>query len=77
MKYDLVIKRIRRGDICGSPVLDALISDGRIVGYTEPCEHDADEVVDGDGLTMLPGFIDLHVHLRDPGITYKEDIISG
>ena len=77
MRYDLVIKRIRRGDICGSPVLDALISDGRIVGYTKPCEHEADEVIDGDGLTMLPGFIDLHVHLRDPGLTYKEDIISG
>lgn len=77
MKYDLVIKRIRRGDICGSPVLDALISDGKIAGYTEPCEHDADEIIDGEGLTMLPGMIDLHVHLRDPGLTYKEDIISG
>ena len=29
------------------------------------------------GHALLPGFIDLHVHLRDPGLTYKEDIISG
>lgn len=34
-------------------------------------------VVDASGCLVMPGFIDLHVHLRDPGLTYKEDIATG
>ena len=37
----------------------------------------ADRIVDAEGQYVLPGFIDLHVHLRDPGLTYKEDIQTG
>ncbi len=36
-----------------------------------------DEVIDATGKYIMPGFIDLHVHLRDPGLTYKEDIVTG
>ena len=36
-----------------------------------------DMVIEGEGLTALPGFIDMHVHLREPGFEYKEDIDSG
>lgn len=36
-----------------------------------------DVVIDASGLTALPGFIDMHVHLREPGFEYKEDIASG
>ncbi len=35
------------------------------------------EVIDATGKYIMPGFIDLHVHLRDPGLTYKEDIATG
>lgn len=35
------------------------------------------EVIDGTGLVAAPGLVDMHVHLRDPGQTEKEDIISG
>jgi dihydroorotase len=35
------------------------------------------EVIDAAGKFVSPGFIDMHVHLRDPGLTYKEDIVSG
>lgn len=46
--------------------------------FTEPFEPEADTVViDGSGYTAAPGLIDLHVHLRDPGQTDKEDILSG
>ncbi len=54
---------------------DIFIRDGR---FAVPEEPDTDTVViDGTGLTAAPGLIDLHVHLRDPGQTDKEDIISG
>ena len=39
------------------------------------CE--ADQVIDAAGLFVSPGLVDMHVHLRDPGLTYKEDIITG
>ncbi len=35
------------------------------------------EIIDADGLCAVPGFVDMHVHLRDPGQTHKEDIITG
>lgn len=34
-------------------------------------------MIDADGLTLIPGLVDMHVHLRDPGQTHKEDIITG
>ena len=41
------------------------------------CGLEADTVIDAAGLVCSPGFVDMHVHLRDPGLTYKEDIITG
>src|SRR5512146_92935 len=54
---------------------DILIRDGKIaeVGKTGP----ADETLDARGLIVAPGFIDLHVHLREPGQWQKETIASG
>lgn len=46
--------------------------------FADPKEADEEsEIISGKGLTAVPGLVDLHVHLRDPGQTYKEDIISG
>ena len=36
-----------------------------------------DEIIDAEGLVVAPGFIDMHVHFREPGQEYKEDIESG
>ena len=56
-----------------------LIEDGRIVDVinkSEPVSEDA-KLIDATGLIVAPGFIDLHVHLRDPGQEYKETIATG
>lgn len=51
------------------------VEDGII---SEAFEIDKDvEVIDCENLTLLPAFTDLHVHFRDPGFTYKEDLESG
>ncbi|MDR2056667.1 MAG: dihydroorotase [Desulfovibrio sp.] len=63
----------------GSPV-DLLVKGDKIVTMTPagrcPAPDEA-EVYDAAGLVLLPGFIDAHVHLREPGFEYKEDIASG
>lgn len=56
---------------------DLLVKDGVIAQITESFEGEADRVFDAAGAYCMPGFIDMHVHLRDPGLTYKEDIASG
>ena len=75
--------------ICGARVLspadgvdgrfDILVADGRIAALL--AQGDARELdarrIDAEGLTAAPGLVDMHVHLRDPGQTHKEDILSG
>ena len=58
-------------------VRDVLIQDDRIVRVDENISNAADEVIDANGMYVMPGFIDLHVHLRDPGLTYKETLATG
>lgn len=58
-------------------VMDVLIDDGVITQVCEAVNAKADKVIDGTGLYVMPGFIDLHVHLREPGFEYKETIQSG
>ena len=57
-------------------VCDMLIRDGKIQKIGNIREP-ADQVIRVDGLTALPGLFDMHVHFRDPGLTYKEDIHTG
>lgn len=40
-------------------------------------KNDNENIIDAEGKYVMPGFVDLHVHLRDPGLTYKEDICTG
>lgn len=56
-----------------------LIEDGRIIGLLDRSDHvpEGAEVFDATGLIVAPGFIDLHVHLREPGQEYKETIETG
>jgi dihydroorotase len=56
-----------------------LIEDGRVVGLSSHSDGvpEGTEVFDATGLIVAPGFIDMHVHLREPGHEYKETIASG
>ena len=58
---------------------DILIENGFITRM-EPADREnlpADKVLDCGGMTAFPGLFDMHVHFRDPGYTYKEDVFSG
>jgi dihydroorotase len=59
--------------------MDVLLRDGRVAEVALPnkVRGSADEKFDARGLIVAPGFIDLHVHLREPGQSYKETIASG
>jgi len=59
--------------------MDVLLRDGRVAEVALPnkIRGSADEKFDARGLVVAPGFIDLHVHLREPGQSYKETIASG
>ena len=56
---------------------DLLIEDGRVKSIEDSSSENGVEVFDASGLIVAPGFIDLHVHLREPGEEYKETIASG
>lgn len=59
---------------------DLLLDGGKIAqiaGAGELKTGEGMEVIDGTGLVAGPGLIDVHVHFRDPGLTYKEDIYTG
>src|SRR2546423_7257906 len=56
---------------------DLVIEDGRIAGIVAAGSASGDEVRDVRGKLVTPGLIDIHVHLREPGFEYKEDIESG
>src|SRR6202043_277548 len=60
-------------------LMDVLVRDGQVAEVALPnkIRAGADEKFDARGLIVAPGFIDLHVHLREPGQGYKETIASG
>jgi dihydroorotase len=59
--------------------MDVLLRDGRVAEIAPPgkARGAAEEKFDARGLIVAPGFIDIHVHLREPGQSYKETIASG
>ena len=78
MKYDLLIKG---GTIVSSDSMYAgciAIKDQKICGVFSDSENIvAEKTIDACGKYILPGCIDVHVHFRDPGLTYKEDFSTG
>ena len=58
-------------------VMDLLIEDGIVKAMEKEISESADEIFDASGLVVTPGLVDVHTHLREPGLEAKEDIVSG
>lgn len=58
-------------------VADLYVEEGKVAEIGQSLSKEADKTIDAKGCFVMPGFIDLHVHFRDPGFEAKEDIISG
>ena len=58
-------------------IRDILIEDGVITKIDENIQAEGHEIVDAQSNYVLPGIIDVHTHMRDPGLTHKEDFTSG
>lgn len=73
---ELLIKNAKLVDEASELDADILVRNGKIaaVGQGLDC---AGEVIDAAGLTLMPAFVDLHCHFRDPGFTQKEDMETG
>ncbi|KHE66879.1 dihydroorotase, partial [Halobacillus sp. BBL2006] len=67
-------KRMVEGSYEGCEVL---ISGGKVIQIAETIDQDAEYTVDAKGLLLLPGLVDVHVHLREPGGEAKETIATG
>ena len=69
---------LKNGHIIGSGVEDIVIVDGVIAERgSNIATHPEDVVIDASGLKVAPAFVDVHVHLREPGYGYKERIATG
>src|SRR5262249_7831489 len=78
MKADLIVKN---GSIVTPEATlqgGVAIADGKIVAIgANDTLPDGKQIIDANGLHILPGLIDAHVHFRDPGVTHKEDFSTG
>lgn len=69
---------IKNGFVVGVGKQDIAITDGRISERGEHIEAQAeDRIIEAEGLVVAPAFVDVHVHLREPGYGYKERIATG
>ena len=57
--------------------LDIFISGGKITKIAENITEKADKIIDGKGKIIVPAFVDMHVHFRQPGFEDKETILTG
>jgi len=73
----ILIKNVRAIDIGLDKVCDIYIQGDTIKQISHECKLSANTVIDASNLIAMPSLFDMHVHFRDPGLTYKEDIITG
>ena len=75
----LLIQKGRLVDPVGGigGVMDILIEDGKLAVIGSDLREQDAQIIDARGLTVCAGLVDMHVHLREPGLEYKEDITTG
>ena len=75
----LLIQKGRLVDPVGGigGIMDILIEDGKLAVIGSDLREQDAQVIDARGLTVCAGLVDMHVHLREPGLEYKEDISTG
>lgn len=73
---ELLIKNARIVDSSQDFLGDVYIKNGIIYELGKELKKEC-SIIDAEGLVLMPSFVDLHAHFRDPGLTYKEDILSG
>jgi dihydroorotase len=73
---ELLIKNARIVDSSQDFISDVYINRGIISEIGKKLDKDC-EVINGEGYVLAPSFVDLHSHFREPGYTYKEDLMSG
>lgn len=77
MKILIKHGRVLDPDTRKDGIYDVLTEDGVIRKVAPEIEEPADQVLEAEGCWVMPGMIDLHVHLRDPGLTHKETVETG
>lgn len=73
----LLIKNIRIVDANKDIISDLLVENGKVSKINSNIEIENIDTINGDHYVLMPSFIDLHTHLRDPGLTHKEDLETG
>ena len=75
MKYLL---KSAKAYMCGTfETVDLLVDDGIVVSISQNISDNDATIIPLKGLVVFPGFTDVHVHLREPGLSYKETVASG
>jgi allantoinase len=77
MSIDLVVHEATIVSSKGRILGDLLVADGRVAGIVAPGTGKGSQRVDATGLYLLPGGVDPHVHMQDPGLTEREDFMTG
>ena len=73
----ILIKNGTIADTVTETPADVLIEDGRIARVGSLGDVSADKIIDAAGMYVLPGLVDMHCHLREPGFEHKETIETG
>ena len=76
-RFDLVVRGGEVANHAGRGLADVGVRDGRIAAIGDLSQAKAGQVFDATGLAVMPGVIDTHVHFREPGLEWKEDLESG
>ena len=77
LPVDIVIKNGKILLPSGLSEASLIIDKGKIVGFSKSSEPQASKLIDANEKVVLPGMIDMHVHLRDPGFPERENFESG